>query len=222
LRCHQLRGGPGVPDDPVCLANGYHPRILWLIGALYVVCTVLRLARFNVETEEDDKGGMFSGLPSPAAAGTIASFPIMAYGLRHLDYTGAEFTAWIDWITIWALPVVTLAVACLMVSRFPYNHTFHYLVRGRRNGPYVIRLVFALAIIFVLPQVSAPLLFCWYAFGTPVKVTWQRRIAPLFNDRDDAAPPPEPDLPVGPPAPVAARDPRLVRPVDLPPTRLPN
>ena len=52
-------------------SRDYHPRLLWLIAALYVVCTVLRLARFNVETDEDDSHAFFSGLPSPAAAGKI-------------------------------------------------------------------------------------------------------------------------------------------------------
>ena len=30
--------------------------MLWIIGALYVVCSLLRLARFNVETDEDELG----------------------------------------------------------------------------------------------------------------------------------------------------------------------
>ena len=50
-----------------------HLRLLWWIAALYVACAVLRLARFNVETDEDDAHDSFSGLPSPAAAGTVRS-----------------------------------------------------------------------------------------------------------------------------------------------------
>lgn len=184
------------------LPTDYHPRLLWLIAALYVVCTVLRLARFNVENDEEDKKGSFSGLPSPAAAGTVASFPIMAFGLKHLEYTersllGDGFATWLDAVVPWVLPPVALAVACLMVSRVRYTHTFRQLVRGRRNGPYLIKLVFAVAVIFVMPQVSAPLLFGWYAFAPPVWALWQRKIAPLF------AKPPEP-APVAETVPPAA------------------
>lgn len=54
----------------------YHPRLLWVIAVLFVVCAILRLARFNVETGEEDSHDQFSGLPSPAAAATVASFPL--------------------------------------------------------------------------------------------------------------------------------------------------
>ena len=43
---------------------------------------LIRLARFNVETSEDDTHEGFEGLPSPAAAGTIAAFAI---AMPHLD-----------------------------------------------------------------------------------------------------------------------------------------
>src|SRR5262245_28186096 len=56
----------------------FHPRLLWAIAVLFVVCAILRLARFNVETDEEDTHEHFSGLPSPAAAGTVASF-MLAY-----------------------------------------------------------------------------------------------------------------------------------------------
>ena len=77
--------------DPSGLALGshFHPfftywsRLLWVIGALFALCAVLRLARFNVETDEDDSHNYFSGLPSPAAAATVASFPIALKELRE-------------------------------------------------------------------------------------------------------------------------------------------
>ena len=42
----------------------------------------MRLARFNVETSEDDDHMHFSGLPSPAAAASIAGFAILFYTTR--------------------------------------------------------------------------------------------------------------------------------------------
>src|SRR5579863_10156594 len=59
-------------------------RLLWAIAVLYVVCAILRLARFNVETGEEDSHDYFSGLPSPAAAGTVASFMIALPELEKL------------------------------------------------------------------------------------------------------------------------------------------
>lgn len=173
------------------LADGFHPRLLWLVAGLYVACTVLRLARYNVQADEADSKRFFRGLPSPAAAGTVASFPLMIFGLKSLELTAQDFlwedfAGWIDWAAARALPPITLLVAGLMVSRVRYPNTFHYLVRGRRNGPYLIKLVFALALVFVMPQIAVPLLFGWYAFSAPIAAWWRRR-----------SPQPDPD-PVAP------------------------
>ena len=51
-------------------------KLNWAIGVLFALCVLIRLARFNVETDEDDTHEGFDGLPSPAAAGTIAAFAI--------------------------------------------------------------------------------------------------------------------------------------------------
>ena len=156
-------------------------RFVWLIAALYVVCAVLRLARFNVETDEDDAHDSFSGLPSPAAAGTVASFPIMAFGFRHLedsvnDKLWEHVATWLDSWTPSVLPFITLAVACLMVSRIRYAHLVNRLIRGRRPRQHLIQIVFALAVMFVMPQVSVPLFCCWFAFGAPLKALWNESI----------------------------------------------
>ena len=45
----------------------------WMVAFLYVACAALRLARFNVQVGQVDKA-FFVGLPSPAAAGTVAGF----------------------------------------------------------------------------------------------------------------------------------------------------
>ena len=161
------------------LVQNSYPRILWFIAVIYVLCTVLRLARFNVETDEDDSHSHFSGLPSPAAAGTVASFPIMIYGIKRLGIGNPEslwehFATWISAVTVIIMPIATFAVACLMVSRIRYVHLFNQLVRGKRNGRHIIQLVLAIAMILVIPELSAPLLFGWFAFASPVKAGWFR------------------------------------------------
>jgi CDP-diacylglycerol--serine O-phosphatidyltransferase len=52
-------------------------RFIWLTAATYISCAAIRLARFNVENEEDESAHMsFMGLPTPAAAGVIVSLII--------------------------------------------------------------------------------------------------------------------------------------------------
>jgi CDP-diacylglycerol--serine O-phosphatidyltransferase len=178
------------------LPHGYPPRLLWPVAALYVACTVLRLARFNVGADVGGPPGSFRGLPSPAAAGTVASFPVMVYGLGHLAYPGRhpvwdQVADWLGAAAGWVMPAVTVAVACLMVSNVRYAHVVRQLVRGRRGGGHVIKLVFAVAVISVLPELSAPLLFCWYTFAAPVRAVWKECVDRRNAPREDGTPIPD-------------------------------
>src|SRR5262249_4385625 len=66
-----LKMGPGW-DRPL-----FH-QFLAGVAALYMVCAVLRLARFNVENSTDAASHKrFRGLPSPGAAGCLASLAIL-------------------------------------------------------------------------------------------------------------------------------------------------
>jgi CDP-diacylglycerol--serine O-phosphatidyltransferase len=153
----------------------YHPRLLWCLAVLFVLCAVLRLARFNVETTDDDTHTSFSGLPSPAAAGTVASFAIAWPGfLRLADPSmperAQEIGGWlIDAIGL-CLPVLTLVLGCLMVSRIRYPHVFNLFFRGQRTFPYLIQLVFALVAVFAFHELAAPLIFLFFVLGSPVRV----------------------------------------------------
>lgn len=156
----------------------YHPRLLWVIAVLFVVCAILRLARFNVETEEDDSHGQFSGLPSPAAAGTVASFPLAIGDLLDLataaGMRGKVASFLVPTVQV-ALPLITLAVACLMVSRIRYVHLFNQLFSGRRGRRHLIQVVFGGAAVFLLREMALPLLFCYFAFASPLRAGWDKR-----------------------------------------------
>lgn len=154
----------------------FPPRMLWTIGALYVVCTIMRLARFNVETEEEDTHDEFSGLPSPAAAGAIVAFPFAMPTLVDLTVHGNPSARQAAEIILPAvktvLPLITLAVACLMVSRVRYPHFFNQLFRGRRTRRHLLQLVFSFAVVFWVHELAVPLIFCYFAFAAPLKAFW--------------------------------------------------
>jgi CDP-diacylglycerol--serine O-phosphatidyltransferase len=168
---------------------GYHPRVLWVIAALYVVCAVLRLARFGVETGEEHDSSIFRGLPSPGAAAVVASFPVMLYGpqLFASDGFGPSDASLAMFVTR-ILPIATFAAAWLMVSRIPYRHMFHRFIQGRRTAHHLTKLLFALAIIAAIPRVAVPVLVCWYAFATPVWVLFERYVRPRLFPRPTPAP----------------------------------
>jgi len=155
----------------------YHPRLLWVVALLYVLCAVMRLARFNVETGEEDSHQTFSGLPSPAAAGTIASLVIAVPGLEQLADVSASpasqtIGGWLMGAIALGMPLVTLGLACLMVSRIRYPHVFNQLFRGRRNFRHLLQLVFAAAAILLVHELAVPLIFLYFVLGSPLRALW--------------------------------------------------
>jgi CDP-diacylglycerol--serine O-phosphatidyltransferase len=79
----------------------------WLAPLFYLVCAATRLARFNVQTRKVDKR-YFVGLPSPAAAGAVAS---ILFVVPDRD--------WKPWFNLFLLGAL-LVIAVLMVSTFRY------------------------------------------------------------------------------------------------------
>jgi CDP-diacylglycerol--serine O-phosphatidyltransferase len=171
----------------------YPSRLLWVIACLFSLCALLRLARFNVETDEEDSHTSFSGLPSPAAAATIASFPIALTGLRAraLVTEGAWHTlaAWLIPVTYLLLPAITLSVAVLMVSRFRYAHFFNQLFRGHRSRLRLIQIILTFAIVFVLRE-AMPLIFCYFAFTPPAQSAWRELMRRGFHKSPENGAPP--------------------------------
>lgn len=171
-----------------CVNSFLHSRIIWGIGALYVVCAILRLARFNTDIEQDDSHSWFAGLPTPAAAGVVASFPIAMHAVhRWLDPSfvkisdlGRELTGWLNWALVQSLPLVTLAVACLMVSQLRYPHAFNQLISRRRSRTQLIQIVFTVVVAFVVGEVIVLLAFCWFAFASPLRLAWNYSISRVF------------------------------------------
>jgi len=155
----------------------YPPRIVWLIAVLFVFCVLLRLARFNVETDEDDSHEFFSGLPSPAGAGVLASFPIFIWGLRQLaeetEIAGHGLSLHVLAALKSLLPLVTVVVAFLMVSRIRYPHFFNQLF-GRRSRKHVIYLIATGAVIVVIPGAALMLLFGYFAFVAPAQAAYRK------------------------------------------------
>lgn len=154
-----------------------HPRVLWAIAVLFMTCAILRLARFNVETDEEDSHEFFSGLPSPAAAGVVASLPIGLRKLRELLAPSGHLSflevSWFLPTVALLVPAITLATAVLMVSRLRYPHVFSQMVRGGRGRMQILQIVFSLVLLFIVRELALPVLFCWFAFSEPVRWSWQ-------------------------------------------------
>lgn len=160
------------------LTNVFLLRFLWGIGVLFMLSGLLRLARFNVETEADDAHDWFRGLPTPAAAGVFASFAVALPALHELAANGMSETSQflgqqVLMFTRYALPFLSIVLACLMVSRIRYPHVFSQLARGRWNFLSMVRLVFVGVVLISVHELALPLVFCYFALSRPIAV-WIR------------------------------------------------
>jgi CDP-diacylglycerol---serine O-phosphatidyltransferase len=157
----------------MCPSFTYSHDKVWLIAAAFAACAALRLARFNVEATTDDDHMHFSGLPSPAAAASIAGFAILFYELRREGNTLA-YAQDIDRAVQSILPFFALLAALLMVSRIPYPHVVNQALRGHRSFGHVVALVFAFVVIMSIKGYSVPVIGCFFVLAYPLKYLYQR------------------------------------------------
>jgi CDP-diacylglycerol--serine O-phosphatidyltransferase len=126
-------------------------RIGWLIAFLFVACAATRLARFNIQHGSSDKR-FFAGLPSPAAAGVVASvavaFPDPPAQLGFSVLIG----------------VLVAAAALLMVSHIRYRSFKGLDLRSPRSYLSVVAIALVLVAVLVHPRalmVIAGLYLLW-------------------------------------------------------------
>jgi len=138
------------------------------IAGLYVVCAVLRLARFNLENSPDPASHKrFKGLPSPGAAGCIASLGILR-GELATSWVQLDPAAVRAWVSVWA-PLGGLLVALLMVSRVPYPHVTKQLLRGRKHFHHLVEVMLLACLLVVTHELALVFLFWGYALSMPVR-----------------------------------------------------
>lgn len=135
----------------------------WLAASTYVACGALRLARFNVQVESDEKHN-FVGLPIPAAAEVIASIVLLYY------YLGGEG----ELVKRVTLLLATFVLAGLMVSNFKYYSFKDNELMRRQPFATLVALALVLTLFIAFPQPMLFLTFAVYAASGPVRWLWIR------------------------------------------------
>jgi len=130
-----------------------HPKLYYGAAAIYVLCAALRLARFNVETgQEEEDHREFKGLPSPAAAAVVCAMVAFYCTRAPLGLSGEPTLsgyllpeATFDWL-VRIMPAVLVVLGLLMVSRLPFPHLTYALMRGGRSFPFLATTVVFLGV----------------------------------------------------------------------------
>ena len=149
-----------IGPETFALAYGsFYHRFIWLSAVAYVCCAAIRLARFNVENEENAASHTtFVGLPSPAAAGVIVSLIIFyEHETPHLT------------TIVHTLPFCALTAAVLMVSRLRYPHLLNQYLGGKKPFSHFIRVLLLLGLVLWRMQTALAIVFCCFAASGLVK-----------------------------------------------------
>ena len=162
------------------------------VSGLFVLCSALRLARFNVQTATADKS-RFVGLPVPGAAVMISGLSL-AYSYFEFDSPRALCTFMVP---------ITLALGGLMISRVPYPSFKTIKLEKRAQVELVVTMMVFAAMLFAMPQLTAFLFSTAYVLSGPAlmlrgerlsaKVSVLRPVPPADKSHDTNGKPREPD-----------------------------
>lgn len=144
-------------------------RVVLVVAGIYAACAALRLARFNIEVTDSDNHSSFKGLPSPGAAGTVASLVLL-----HQHFLARQLEN--DWrVEAAAVGVVVVLglVAVAMVSSFRYVHVMNRYVRNRAPFSTISKAVIVGLLLAIHLQGALAAAFTLYALSAPVAWAWR-------------------------------------------------
>ena len=155
----------------------------WLLCLIYVVCVTLRLARFNVNSNEEPswKDNFFEGVPSPAG-GILVLMPLI-FSLSEFDFLIISYNI--------LVPVFFISVSFLLISKLP-TYSLKKIIIPRSMTVFLlfgIVLFFGLLLIYPFKVVFLsgfiylsliPISFLHYR-----KINKQKNINKIKNDDDE-------------------------------------
>ena len=151
-------------------------RFGWLLCLVYVICVALRLARFNVNSNQEPswKDNFFEGVPSPAG-GILVLTPLIV-SLTGFDYFDLNYNL--------IVPIFFVVISILLISKFP-SYSFKKIVIPRRTTIFLlfgIVLFFGLLLVYTFNVIAISSVI--YLFLLPISFIHYQKIKKNHeNDR---------------------------------------
>ena len=133
-------------------------RVGWLAAFIFLACAALRLARFNTQVGISDKR-YFQGLPSPAAAGVIAS-------MIWLKFWNFEYFFGIATLSYYIGVGITILCGLLMVSNVRY-YSFKELDSKKASFRFILVVVLSFIVLLSKPNIFLFTGFFLYMLSGP-------------------------------------------------------
>jgi CDP-diacylglycerol--serine O-phosphatidyltransferase len=156
-------------------------RLGWLICLIYVICVALRLARFNINSNQEAswRDNFFEGVPSPAG-GILVLTPLV------ISMTNFELVK-IDNNII--APIFFIATSLLLISKFP-TYSFKKIVIQRQTTIFLLfGIVLFFGFILIYPFIAISISAILYLLMLPISYFHYNKLkkqnADKLNMEDD-------------------------------------
>ena len=152
-------------------------RFGWLVCLIYVICVALRLARFNVNSNQDPswKDNFFEGVPSPAG-GILVLTPLI---ISMTDFNYIQFNYDI------IVPTFFIITSLLLISKFP-SYSFKKIVIQRKTTIFLlfgIVLFFGLLLIYPFNVISISIII--YLAVLPISFFHYQKLKKQNEDKNN-------------------------------------
>ena len=151
-------------------------RFGWLVCLIYVICVALRLARFNVNSNQDPswKDNFFEGVPSPAG-GILVLTPLII-SQTNFNYIQLNYDI--------IVPAFFIITSLLLISKFP-SYSFKKIVIQRKTTIFLlfgIVLFFGLLLIYPFNIISISVVV--YLLLLPISFFHYQKLKKQNQDKD--------------------------------------
>jgi CDP-diacylglycerol--serine O-phosphatidyltransferase len=152
-------------------------RFGWLICLIYVSCVALRLARFNVNSNQESswRDNFFEGVPSPAG-GVLVLTPLII-SLTNFNYININYNI--------SVPVFFIITSLLLISKFP-TYSFKKIVIQRKATIFLLfGIILFFGLLLVYPFIMISLSAIIYLFLLPISYFNYQKLKKQNNDTNN-------------------------------------
>jgi CDP-diacylglycerol--serine O-phosphatidyltransferase len=154
-------------------------RLGWLLCLIYVICVALRLARFNVNSNQEPswRDNFFEGVPSPAG-GILVLTPLII-SLTNFNYININYNI--------VVPAFFIITSLLLISKFP-TYSFKKIVIQRKATIFLLfGVVLFFGLLLVYPFIMISLSAIIYLLLIPISYFNYQKLKKQNNDNDKYA-----------------------------------
>jgi CDP-diacylglycerol---serine O-phosphatidyltransferase len=151
-------------------------RFGWLLCLIYVSCVALRLARFNVSSNQEPswRDNFFEGVPSPAG-GILVLTPLII-SLTDFNYVQLNYDI--------IVPTCFMIISLLLISKFP-SYSFKKIIVQRKATIFLLfGIVLFLGLLLIYPFNVIALSAVIYLLMLPISFFHYQKLKKQNQDQD--------------------------------------